>query len=170
MTKYDIIVGIDPDLEKSGYCVLDVPGREIVSGALSFPELTRCIAQVRKRAQDGNLRLLVAVEAGWLVQKFNYHAVMGKRQGEKVAHDVGENHAVGKIILQECEYTHTTAIAVHPLKKMWRGADGKITKEELEMVIGRKMHRCAQDERDAVLLAWYMSGLPIRLSNPINFR
>lgn len=158
MTKYDTIIGIDPDIERSGICILHPAGRAMWSGAASFCECTERILAERKGSTKS---ILVCVEGGWLVQKFNYHVVAGVHRAEKIAHDVGENHAVGKLLIQFCEHHGISCIAVHPLRKMWRGANGKITKEELERVVGMKMHRCNQDERDAVLLAWYMSGLPM---------
>jgi hypothetical protein len=51
---------------------------------------------------------------------------------------------------------------VKPLKKCWKGRDGKITHEELARFTGLMGHT-NQDGRDAALLAWVRAGLPIRL-------
>ena len=52
---------------------------------------------------------------------------------------------------------------VKPLKKLWKGRDGKITQEELENIIGPLNVRLSQDSRDAALLAWWYAGLPVKM-------
>ncbi len=50
-----------------------------------------------------------------------------------------------------------------PLVKCWKGSDRKITHEELDRIVGGMPgRRSNQEERDALLLAWSRSGLPIR--------
>ena len=56
---------------------------------------------------------------------------------------------------------------IHPLKKCWKGRDGKITLAELNSLLRgmgiKEMGRCNQDVRDAVLIALTYSGLPMRM-------
>nr|DAN26481.1 MAG TPA: phosphoadenosine-phosphosulfate reductase [Caudoviricetes sp.] len=39
MSRYDFIVGIDPDVDRSGVCLLNVVDREVTVDSLTFPEL-----------------------------------------------------------------------------------------------------------------------------------
>lgn len=158
-----MIIAIDPDIEKSGYCVLNAEAREVMeSGSLPFFAIC-CTVQKHKLIADGiGLQLEVYVEAGWLNEKSNFHPSQGRR-AEKIAHDVGMNHAVGKLFL---EYFSDNGISAHefrPLKKIWRGPDRKITHSELESIMGQKLHRSNQDERDAILIAWVAANLPIKI-------
>ena len=50
-----------------------------------------------------------------------------------------------------------------PLMKCWAGTDRKITHAEMTDVCGWDKKRSNQEERDAMLLAWYASGLPIKV-------
>lgn len=49
-----------------------------------------------------------------------------------------------------------------PLFKCWKGKDRKITDEEIKCFMPIK-GRTNQESRDAALLAWVFSGLPIRV-------
>jgi hypothetical protein len=49
-----------------------------------------------------------------------------------------------------------------PLKKNWKGKDGKITHKELALFTGLT-GRTNQEARDAGLIAWIFAGLPIRI-------
>jgi len=53
---------------------------------------------------------------------------------------------------------------IKPLRKYWKGKDGKITPQELQSFTGFK-GRSNQDGRDAALIAWVYAGLPIRISH-----
>jgi len=61
-----------------------------------------------------------------------------------------------------CKHYGIEVIEHFPLRKIWKGKDGKITQEELASFTGLK-GRTNQDARDAALLAWSFANLPIRL-------
>lgn len=152
------IIAIDPDIDKSGICVLNATDRKVeYSASLPFFEVCRTIRMANVTEGDD---LQVYVEAGWLNEKSNFHPSQGRR-AERIAHDVGMNHAAGRLFLSYCDTIGIKAHEFRPLKKIWGGADRKITKEELEAVIGQNLHRCNQDERDAILIAWVAAGLPM---------
>lgn len=83
-----IIIGIDPDLDKSGVAVA-VGGVISKLWCLSLPELYDFFSESRDDIKK------VYLEAGWLNKKSSWHASKNKSTAEKVAYRVGQNHAVG---------------------------------------------------------------------------
>lgn len=156
-----VIVGVDPDSVKSGVAVLWPKTRDIGVCKLTFPELMSKLCDWAEVYKDN---LLVVVEGGWL-NKSNWHSksCFGNKLATEIGRRTGMNHQTGILIQQMCDAMEIGNKVVKPLRKCWKGEDGKITQEELCAVVGQKLPRMAQDERDAVLLAWVQAGLPIRV-------
>ena len=159
--KYDNIIGIDPDCDKSGVAWLHVPDRKLEIDNLTFPELISYLQYCKAVSEKTKESYIVVVEAGWLNAKSCFHRCFGKA-AEKVAKNVGANHETGRKIVEMCKYYDINVTIQKPLVKTWKGRDGKITHEELEYFTGI-MGRTNQDGRDAALLAWNYAGLPIRI-------
>ena len=53
-------------------------------------------------------------------------------------------------------------IEQYPLRKIWKGKDGKITDEEIKAFMPI-IERTNQEERDAALLAWNEAGFPMKI-------
>lgn len=161
MARYDVYVGIDPDREKSGVALLNRKEGlwEIDVMCMTFPDLLDWLIGFRCHKS-----VIVVVEAGWKVEKSNYHPYQGRR-AEKIAHDVGANHETGRKIVEMCRHWGIEVLEQHPLKKIWRSRDGKITAEEFRQVTGYSK-KCNQDARDAGLIAWYAADLPMRVTYP----
>jgi hypothetical protein len=158
--KANYIIGIDPDVTKSGYAFLDVAQRKLHLYSLPFPELLDRLIAVKRTYALPDMTFIVVVEAGWLNAISNYHTAAGRR-GQRIAKNVGANHQVGKMIVEICSHYAIPVETVKPLKKMWHGRDGKITQEEIAAFTGIN-GRHNQEERDAALLAWIYAGLPIK--------
>ena len=158
--KHDVIIGIDPDKEKSGIGILNMSTRKLELTYMSFPVLLDNLQAWKKDEADNNRKVIVIVEAGWMNAKSCFHKAQGK-SAEKIAKDVGANHETGRKIIEMCEHYGIEVIAQAPLRKCWRGKDGKITHEELAYFTGIT-GRENQDARDAGLLAWNYAGMPIR--------
>ena len=160
--RTDVIIAIDPDTEKSGVALLDLKHGEVEVSAMPFPELIDMLRDVSQWTSPCK----VIVEGGWLVSKSNYHYARGKG-GERIAKNVGANHETGKKIVEMLEHWGIQHEVVHPLKKCWRGREGKITKEEMDSLLQGSglppLARCNQDVRDSALLALTYSGLPMRM-------
>lgn len=158
----DVIIAIDPDVKASGVAVLDIPKRSVEARAMPFPELIDMLRDVSQWTSACK----VIVEGGWLVSKSNYHYARG-RGGERIAKNVGANHETGRKIVEMLEHWGIEHEVIHPLKKCWKGRDGKITLAELNSLLRgmgiKEMGRCNQDVRDAVLIALTYSGLPMRM-------
>jgi hypothetical protein len=161
MTKYDSIIGIDPDVDKSGVAVLDTHTRSIVAAKLDFPNLITYLRTTDSIEKAKNNKMIVVVEASWLVAKSNYHAHYG-RAGDAISRKVGENHQTGKLIVEMCKYYGIEVETMYPLKKMWKGSDGKITAEELRQICGIK-GQTNQEMRDACLIAWCWANFPLSM-------
>lgn len=162
--EYREIIGIDPDTEKSGVATLKIRDNkpEITLCRMAFPQLMGFLDMKAEEAKYGNDSITVVVEKGWF-SSANYR--INPKGGPRVAAaqglDIGRNHETGrKIVEMARDYFNLKVEEVTPLRKVWHGHDGKITKEELESFAG-PLPRCNQDERDAALLAWVYSGLPI---------
>lgn len=161
MAKYDNIIAIDPDKDKSGVAYLKPSTRQLELSNLAFPDLLDYLQFCKGKSAETGESLIVVVEAGWLHRKSNFHEAQGHR-AEKIAKDVGANHETGRKILEMCQHYGIESLAHIPLVKCWRGKDRKITHEELASFTGI-MGRTNQETRDAALLAWSFANLPIRV-------
>ena len=164
MKKYDVIVAIDPDVEHSGVATLRPSSKELDATRLAFPDAVDYIRKQKECCEASGLSLIVVVEAAWLI-KGNWHITKTERRARSASkgYDVGRNHETGCKLIEMCDHMGVETFAHVPLRKCWRGADGKITREELAYFTGFDK-RTNQDERDAALLAWNFAGLPIRVS------
>lgn len=163
MKKHQNIIGIDPDVEKSGVGFLEVSTLKLEASTLTFPELLDYLQFVKKTSIEKNETVVVVVEASWLI---SHHWQTRKSDNQKVTaakgNSAGRNHEVGRKIVEMCEHYGLEVIEQRPLRKCWKGRDGKITQEELEYFTGLS-GRTNQEMRDAVLLAWNHAGLPIKV-------
>lgn len=162
MKYYNHIIGIDPDTFKSGIAHLYRPTVRLEAFSLLFFELYDYLTAIKK---EWGSEVIVVIEGGWLVEKSNFHISSGIKSGNKsdrIAKNVGSNHETGRKIVEMCQYLEIDHQVVHPLKKIWKGSQGKITHEELAYFTGIKQSTC-QDQRDASLLCWEYAGLPIRI-------
>lgn len=155
----DIIIGIDPDVNKSGIAVLDTQTKTCTLKSLSFPELIDYL----QKAKGFNEEIIIVVEAGWLNKKSDFYSIKGTR-GQRRAKDVGRNHEVGRKIVEMCKHYGYQVVEKRPLEKIWKGPDRKITHEELTQFIETGKSRTNQEQRDAALIAWNYAGFLIKLN------
>lgn len=156
----DIVIGIDPDCEKSGYAVAEARrdgrrDRVTEVACLRFPDLLERIRGRWNEAQRQGRRCDIILEAGWL-NKGNWHvAVTDSRQAAaaKGLH-VGRNHETGRKIAEMLRYWGISVTEQKPYPKVWK--NGKISHEEIVRQTGWQ-RRTNQEERDAVLMAWLWS-------------
>ena len=164
MTKYDNIIAIDPDVTRSGVAYLKPSTRQLEVSNLTFPQVIDYLQHAKGARDKMQETLIVVIEASWLIQG-NWHLQQWERKQRAASkgYDVGRNHETGKKIVEMCQHLGIEVLEHFPLRKCWKGKDGKITHEELSSFTGLTV-RTNQDARDAVLLAWSYAGLPIRLS------
>lgn len=165
MKKYDVVIGIDPDVDKSGIAFLMVKNRIIELESLTFADLLDYLRETRDFLTREGKSFVVVVEAGWL-NKAHWHVGKGGSAARSAAigNHTGRNHEVGRKIVEMCRHYGIEVVEQPPLRKMWKGKDGKITHEELQIFTGIT-GKTNQEARDAALLAWEYAGLPIRIKN-----
>lgn len=148
-------IGIDPDVDKSGYAI-SVNGNLIGLDALTFFELCQRLLDNKIKSD----RIMVTIEAGWENKRSNFHAVptMNKKTGQiysadqrqrmagRMGKNVGENHVVGKLIVQWCQLKQIPYELVVPKKK-------KLEHEDFCRVT-RWVGRTNPEKRDAAMLIW----------------
>lgn len=169
--NYRYIVAIDPDCEMSGVATVDTESGDVFVYKLTFPEVIRYIRDKIHRAEDPTITddhsFKVVIEAGWLNQG-NWHLgidkYMSARRAAAIGRRVGLNHQTGILLNQMCEDMMVKVDLQMPYRKTWQGKDGKITQGEIESLTGHpKLPRMNQDQRDALLIAWVHSGLPMKI-------
>jgi len=151
-------------VEKSGVAELSPQNRLLEVTNLTFPQLLDYLQARKKMSETAHTSLVVVVEAGWLNQS-NWH--LRSKDNVRVAsakgNAAGRNHETGRKIVEMAKYYGIEVVEHAPLRKCWKGKDGKITHEELVSFTGL-MGKTNQDARDAALLAWSFANLPIRLN------
>ncbi|MGQ1157802.1 hypothetical protein ACT436_14425 [Acinetobacter baumannii] len=136
-----IIIGIDPDLEKSGVAIL---GNDLQLKNLTFPETV----ELFRNEQDSIKK--VVIEAGWENKKANFRVGGGhsRQVNEQIARRVGMNHATGKLLVQMAQHMGLAVIEVKPTKT-------KVNSDEFNRITGWQ-GRTNQEQRDAGMLIWGM--------------
>lgn len=168
MTRSDYIIGIDPDVKKSGVAQLRTAGREVELFSASFPELIDYLQRMADFRQRTGMKATIVVEASWLIST-NWHTKRADsvRTAARKGKDAGRCHEVGRKIVECARYYGLDVVEQLPLKKIWKGKDGKITHDELSAFVPGLPSRTNQEGRDAMLLAWNHAGFPIRMARPL---
>lgn len=156
-----LIIGIDPDIDKSGFCLLDPKTKFVSVMVYDFPSLMRFF---QKQAECKEIETIVVVEASWMHNKTNWHLspMDSKRIIAAKGYSVGQNHQTGKLICEMARAYGLKVVEHIPLVKCWKGKDRKITDAEIKAFMPIQ-GRTNQESRDAALLAWTFAGLPIRI-------
>ena len=168
--KPQIIIGIDPDVAASGLGIINTTstaGLFVDYMTLPLPILVEQLEVFVATAPPNPVRIFI--EAGWL-NKGNWH--LNPHDTKKLAaakgRQAGRNHQLGLDLCALLDHRGIPHTEVLPLVKCWKGKDRKITHEELDTIVrwvngtGLPRSRSNQEERDALLLAWEKSGLPIK--------
>lgn len=162
------ILGIDPDVTKSGIARLNVEDKNLVDvRAISFVDLVEYLGSIRQHAG----KMVIVIEdsdstTNWHTEKLVYAPLNIKGKLNKAAaigHGAGMCHATQRHIQEIAEAYGFTVHLQKPLKKCWKGPDGKITQDEALQFMTGLPGRCNQECRDAALLAWNYANLPIRM-------
>lgn len=134
-----IIIGIDPDLKKSGVAIL---GDSLKLKTMTFAETVDLF-----RSQQEVIKKVV-IEAGWLNKKANFRSTHSKRVDEQISKRVGENHATGKLLVEMAKSFNLNVVEVRPTRT-------KKNAEEFKRITGY-VGRTNPEIRDAGMLIWGM--------------
>ncbi len=158
-------VGIDPDVDKSGLVVIDRQGRCILHAeALDFPGVLVYLNLLKQEHAQEPMTVLVVIEDSDFSVNWHYNRHDSKGVCAAKGRSVGMCHATARHLRECCENMGLPVMMQQPLRKLWRGKDGKITHEEAALFMPGLPARTNQEVRDAALLAWEVAGLPIRIS------
>lgn len=163
MNSVDVIISIDPDVERSGVAELNKSTKEIKLFSLSFPDLMDYLLSVKRICEIKKIKAKVIVEAGW-INKGNWHLTGkdSKYSAAEKGRQTGRNHETGRKIVEMCRHYQFVTEEIKPLRKFWRGVDKKITADEFNRITGYVGHS-SQDMRDAGIIAWISAGFPVKL-------
>lgn len=153
----DIIIGIDPDSEASGYAVLDRRKRSIELWTFSMTELVRKLMVLAEKKAP----VLIVIEDVW-TNSANWHIKQGQTPAAiaKTGYNLGMCARTGKVIYEFACALGLPTYVQRPLAKHWKSKDGKIRHDELVVHMSRlrvapshPFKSSNQEERDAALLA-----------------
>lgn len=148
-------IAVDPDSENSGVAIIS-DDRTLLYSALRFPNLIELFQDVAKD-EERKYSTRIVIEAGYLNAKSNWHNHTNTRVASRVGENTGRNHQTARLLVEMARHYKLITVEAKPLIKRWRGHDGKITKEELNLLLSKNgfqpIKRTNQDVRDAILLA-----------------
>lgn len=119
--KYDIMIGIDPDVHRSGVAIKR--GDKLEVQTLTFFALFDALKAIY--ANEYLVKsIIIRIEAGWLNEKSNFHGRYGqsKSAGERIAKNVGANHETGRKIAEMCDYIGLPYELIRPQSAKWTPA------------------------------------------------
>ncbi len=149
MSKTILRIGLDPDVDKSGYCLLlkkPFGKTEIVElETLDFFDVCGRVEGLFTRHSPDLFSITVFIEGGWL-NKSIHHSMKNAKHGAKIGEHVGANHQIGKLFELFCKKNSYPYHLYKPSTSKW---DSKIFKQ----VTGWDK-RSNQEQRDSVRAAW----------------
>ena len=161
--RANTIIGIDPDVEKSGVAVLsDVFKKFVQVEAMTFPELVDFLKHLGDTI-TANHRLTVVLEDSDVSTNWHCSPRDNKATAAAKGRSVGMCHATARHIKELAEHYGLEVVLQKPLVKFWKGRDRKITHEEAAKFMTGLPKSTNQESRDAALLAWSYAEYPIRL-------
>ena len=134
-----ILIGIDPDVEKSGFA--RIQGDQLKLDNLSFFDLFEELKFYKER----EIKPTVYIECGFM-NKSNFHkkAGMSAALNAKIGERTGANFETAKKIVEMCEYLKLPYVKIQPKAS-------KITNDYFKKITGLKI-RTNQECRDAFML------------------
>lgn len=143
-----ILIGIDPDVYKSGVAYIGT-NKEMQLNNMTFFELFDYLSYAKKVSENtlitSSIPLKVYIEAGWL-NKTNWHT-SGKMNIATVAQigaRTGANHETGRKIAEMCKYLKIDYELVRPTQSK---VDAVYFKQ-----LTKYQGRTNQEQRDAAML------------------
>ena len=171
-----LLIGIDPDTKASGWACIDLSDRTVHLETLPFMDILALLTEWRREVDDHYLdeaySYRFVVEDIWRVAH-NWHVSPrdNRLTISKKGYHIGRCSMVGQLIYEAIGAHFFPRIAQPPLRKVWRGIDGKISHAELLELCEKhdlklppsKQKQTNQEERDALLLALHHIATPIKL-------
>lgn len=139
MSKTKMLIGIDPDVELSGFAMLF--DNKVKLANLSFFDLFDQLKFYKER----EVKPVVYVECGYL-NKSNWHTKADKSIAfnTRIGAMTGANHEVAKKIIEMCKYLNLECVEVKPTAS-------KMKADYFKKITGIPV-RTNQEQRDAYML------------------
>lgn len=134
-----MLIGIDPDVEKSGVAFKN--GKLIELSNLTFFQLFDFLTFQKQQEE----KPVVYIECGFL-NKTNWHtsALKNKAQNDRIGHNTGANHETAKKIVEMCDYLGLEHVKIKPTRS-------KVNADFFKQITGIDK-RTNQEQRDAYML------------------
>lgn len=141
MSKNKLLIGIDPDVDKSGVAFLN--GNQLELDNKTFFELFDYF----KLMKEQHPSIEVYIECGFL-NKSNWHSKAAKSAAfnAKIGEFTGANFETAKKIVEMCEYLKITHYKIQPKRS-------KIDNDYFKILTGYT-GRTNQEQRDAFMLIY----------------
>jgi hypothetical protein len=149
MSKVKILIGIDPDTEKSGFALIDKENPSVIElRNLTFFELFSTLSEIKNSFQTVYFDVEIYIECGFLNQG-NRHKVFGGSLSlnSKIGERIGANHEVAKKICEMCDFLQLKYHKIKPTRS-------KIKDNNIFKKITGFEKRTNQEQRDALMLIW----------------
>ena len=138
-----VLIGIDPDIDKSGVAYYFRRTKELNLYNFRFFELYEDLKNAKEIYED----FKVIVEAGWLNNKSNWHnEKSGVRIAARIGKNTGSNHEAGRKIVEMLEYLGISY-------ELRRPFTSKINSESFKKIT-KYSGRTNQETRDAAMLIY----------------
>ena len=114
--KYDVVIGIDPDVERSGLAILGLYDMKLTVNSHPFPELLEIVRSVAFEGAELGHATVVYVEAGWK-NKSNWHLSPKdtRASAAKKGEHVGRNQETGSFLSPIMLFFHQKIQLVQPI-------------------------------------------------------
>jgi hypothetical protein len=140
-----ILIGIDPDVDKSGIAYYDTSDSSLELSNLSFFQLFDYLSWMK----ESGIKFKATLEAGWKNEKSNWHdEKSGSRVASLIGKHTGRNHETGRKIEEMLIYLMVEYELRIPNKNVH-----KIGKSEFNKLTKYKK-QTNQDQRDAAMLVF----------------
>lgn len=139
MAKHKMLIGIDPDVDKSGVAFIN--GTQLTLDNLTFFQLFDLLKFYKEKEEKPT----VYIECGAL-NKSNWHSKASKsdKWNSNIGADLGRNFETANKIVEMCEYLNLPHVKIKPTQS-------KITSDYFKKLTGAKF-RTNQEQRDAYML------------------
>ena len=171
MSRPRYIIGIDPDVDRTGVALVDREGRRLeYAGALTFADCVKYLDGIAAMYPSEDVE--VVIEDSDTSTNWHYGSILfdkrlamdqKMRKAAAIGRSAGLCHATARHLREYAESCGLRVVMQRPLKKCWKGKDGKITQVEAAQFMPGLPKRCNQEVRDAALLVWCAAELPIIL-------
>ena len=163
MKKEGFIISIDPDVEKSGFAVLDCSkGLFLEVEAYTFSKILERFA-VLSTSEMSLKGLTIVIEDSDVSTNWHVNPRDNKATAAAKGRSVGMCHATARHLKECAEAYGLEVVQMKPLRKCWKGRDGKITHAEAAYFMRGLPKQTNQEMRDSCLLCYAYADFPIRV-------